>query len=103
MNLLNPDKKFWINVQIADREYRLSNKDEEIIRKAAKLINQNIKGYSENYDYKDKQDLLAMVVLQYAVKAIKLERQVTFKDNQMFDKLDKINNLLTENNITGKD
>lgn len=89
---------FLITVRIADREYRLKidKKEEEIVRQAAKQINENIKTYAENFEFKDKQDLLAMVVMQYAFKSIKLEEQVSFQENQLFEKLEEINNVLSE-------
>ena len=60
--------KLSIKVKIADREYPLSvlAEEEEGVRKAAKLINDNIKHLENNYAVRDKQDLLAMTALQYA-------------------------------------
>jgi cell division protein ZapA (FtsZ GTPase activity inhibitor) len=87
-----------ITVTVADREYRLNieRKKEEIVREAVKRINENLKKYAENYDFKDKQDLLAMVVLQNTVKAMELDQQVDFQQNQLSGKLNEINNVLTE-------
>ena len=65
-----------ITISIADRPYRLAinnETEEENIRKAARLINEKIKDYSTHYAFKDKQDLLAMVVLQFAAKVMELE------------------------------
>ena len=89
---------FLITVRIADREYRLKidKKEEETIRNAARQINENINTYAENFEYKDKQDLLAMVVLQHATNAIKLEEQVEFQEKQLFGKLEEINKVLSE-------
>jgi cell division protein ZapA (FtsZ GTPase activity inhibitor) len=87
-----------ITVTVADREYRLNieRKKEEIVREAVKRINENLKKYAENYDFKDKQDLLAMVVLQNTIKAMELDQQVDFQQNQLSGKLNEINNVLTE-------
>ncbi len=89
---------FSITVRIADREYRLNiNKNnEELVRKAAKIINENITKYAENFDYKDKQDLLAMVTLQHAVKELELAKQVVFKEEQLFGKLKEIDRVLSD-------
>ena len=62
--------KLSIKVKIADREYPLSVlvDEEEGVRKAAKLINDNIKNLEDNYSVRDKQDLIAMTALQYATQ-----------------------------------
>ena len=60
-------EKQAITVIIAGRPYRLTinKKDEEIVRNAAKLIETRMNVYSNNYAYKDQQDLLAMASLQF--------------------------------------
>ncbi len=87
-----------ITVQVADREYRLNinREKEELVRASAKRINENIKRYAENYDFKDKQDLLAMVVLQNTIKAMELDVEVSFQQNQLSGKLNEINEILIE-------
>ncbi|MBE0639555.1 MAG: cell division protein ZapA [Bacteroidales bacterium] len=87
-----------ITVQVADREYRLNIKreKEELVRASAKRINENIRKYAENYDFKDKQDLLAMVVLQNTIKAMELDVEVSFQQNQLSGKLNEIDEILTE-------
>jgi cell division protein ZapA len=89
---------FLITVRIADREYRLNiNKNkEELVREAAKIINENINKYAESFNYKDKQDLLAMVTLQHAVKELELAKQVVFKEEQLFVKLEEIDRVLSD-------
>lgn len=92
-----------ITVRVADREYRLNieREKEELVREAVKRINETIKRYAENYDFKDKQDLLAMVVLQNTIKAMELDLQVSFQQNQLAGKLIEIDRLLTES-LSGK-
>ena len=65
-----------IKINIADRIYplRVEMDEEETIRQAAKLINDRIKEFQENYAVKDKQDLLSMCVLHYATGMIKAEK-----------------------------
>jgi len=60
-------------VGIAERIYPLSIKveDEEIVRLAAKTINDKIKEYLNRYAAKDKQDILAMIAITFAVDNIK--------------------------------
>lgn len=57
-----------VKVVIAGRTYPLTVKleEENLIKQAAKLINDKIKEYEENYFVRDKQDLLAMCALQLA-------------------------------------
>ena len=56
------DDKLSININIADRMYplRIDRKDEENIRKAAKIINDKVVQYKQKYASKDLQDWLAM-------------------------------------------
>jgi hypothetical protein len=72
-----------------------------LVTEAVKRINETIKRYAENYDFKDKQDLLAMVVLQNTIKAMELDLQVSFQQNQLAGKLIEIDRLLTES-LSGK-
>jgi cell division protein ZapA len=57
-----------IKINIADRVYplKINSEDEENVRKAAKLVNDRLKEFQENYAVRDKQDLLSMCVLQIA-------------------------------------
>ena len=65
------DETLSIKVTIANRQYplRIARAEEESVRKSAKLINERIKEYEENYAVRDPQDLLAMCVLQFANEA----------------------------------
>ena len=70
--------------------------EEEIIRRAAKLINDRIKEYQENYAVRDKQDLLSMCVLHYATSSLKADAKVTTDDTEVTDKVYQLDYLLTE-------
>ncbi len=87
-----------ITVTIAERPYRMSVKpeEEEVVRAAAERINQTINEYSKAFEYKDQQDLFAMVCLQYAANAIHLENEKTFKDTEMKKKLLDIDQALSD-------
>ncbi|OFX58053.1 MAG: cell division protein ZapA [Bacteroidetes bacterium GWA2_30_7] len=69
------DNKLSINLNIIDRFYplRIEVKEEEKIRKAAKLINDKVMQYKQKYTDKDTQDFLAMAALQYVSKVLELE------------------------------
>ncbi len=86
-----------ININIADRPYRLSisRQEEEIVRRAAAAINNSVRAYASQVAYKDRQDLLAMAALQFAVSAIQNESELKFRDHHLTDKLTQIDQLLS--------
>lgn len=61
-----------IKVKIAGKPFPLTiqRDEEEMVRKAAKMVDDQYRFFSENYAVKDKADLLAMVALQMATAAI---------------------------------
>jgi cell division protein ZapA (FtsZ GTPase activity inhibitor) len=62
-------KNLKIKVTIGDRVYPLTirdEKEEEGIRLAVKKINEMVKNFEQNYEVRDKQDVLAMCALQFA-------------------------------------
>lgn len=73
------DDTFTINLYIADKHYplRIKRSEEEIVRKAARLINDKITLYRTHYKVEDTElelkDLLAMAACQIAIQAIKAE------------------------------
>ncbi len=90
------DDKLSININIADRLYplRIERKDEENIRKAAKIINDKVAQYKQKYVSKDLQDCLAMATLQFVIQKFDTENR---NDNsQLIEELEVINDSLTE-------
>ena len=87
-----------ISILVADRSYKLViEKDyEELFRKAAKLIENRIKTYSNNYAYKDKQDLLAMVAIDNAISLLQLERKNSETESFLDKKMIELDEVLTE-------
>ena len=87
-----------IKINIADRVYplKVNMEEEEIIRRAAKLINDRIKEYQENYAVRDKQDLLSMCVLHYATSALKAEKKVTVEDSDVAERVYELDHLLND-------
>jgi cell division protein ZapA len=71
------DDKLSIKVNLVDRYYplKIDRRDEEKIRKAAKLINEKVVQYKQRYNDNDKdtQDFLAMAALQFVIKNLELE------------------------------
>jgi cell division protein ZapA (FtsZ GTPase activity inhibitor) len=85
-----------IKINIADRVYplKVNMEEEEIIRRAAKLINDRIKEFQDNYAVRDKQDLLSMCVLHYATATLKAEKKVMNEDTEVADKVYELDQLL---------
>jgi len=91
------EEKLNITVSIAERPYRLAvlRSQESIVRKAADQINSTIKQYSKSFNYKDHQDLFAMVALQKTTKALELEGEKKFRERDLKEKLIELDNILT--------
>jgi len=70
-----------IKVNIADVVYTLkvTTEDEPKIRMAAKLVNDKVRAYRDDYQLADKTNLLSMVALQFAVEIVQ------FKDKQWIE------------------
>lgn len=87
-----------IKINIADRIYplKVNVEEEEIIRRAAKLINDRIKEFQDNYAVRDKQDLLSMCVLHYATATLKAEKKVMREDMEVSDKVYELDRLLND-------
>lgn len=86
----------YIKVIIAGRPYMMSveRDEEETVRKAAGLINEMVLKYSKSFEYKDQQDLFAMITLQHVANSIRLESNITYRDNEMEKNLSRIDGLL---------
>lgn len=90
------DGKLSIRINLADRYYplKIEAKDEERIRRAAKLINEKILQYKQRYVDKDNQDFLAMAALQFVIKYLEMEEKA---DNQpIMEDLKELNEELDE-------
>ena len=66
--LTDMDELIPLNIVIGDRNYRIriQPKDEEVVRKTAKTINDKIIEFKTAFAGKDMQDYIAMVILWYA-------------------------------------
>ena len=65
-----------MSVELAGRTYKVNVKESEssIFESASAMVNDTINGYEARRAYEDKQDLLAMVLLQYVTAFIKQNR-----------------------------
>jgi cell division protein ZapA len=86
-----------VTIVIAERKYKvkIQSDEEETFRQASSLIREKLEGYARLYAYKDKQDLLAMVLLEYVTQYIKIEEKRIFKDDEVIQKLELIDQMLT--------
>ena len=85
-----------VTIHVAGRPYRLliSREEEEEIRRAAKLVDDQLNYYAKTYSYNDKQDLLAMVALHYATTGMNAEEESVFIKQELQGTLEKVDNLL---------
>jgi len=90
------DDKLSIKVNVADRYYplKIERRDEEKIRKAARLINEKVLQYKQRYLDKDVQDFLAMAALQYVTRIIEMEDKTDI--SPLEQKLQELNEELEE-------
>jgi cell division protein ZapA len=84
--------KLSIKVNIGNRVYPLTidREEEELIRKAAKRVNDNMKQLESTYSVSDKQDLLAMTALFFSNKALEVDDKIEDISDTVSEKLDTI-------------
>ncbi|MGL4363862.1 MAG: cell division protein ZapA [Bacteroidales bacterium] len=88
------DEKLSIQIWLGDREYKLkiNREEEEKIRKTARLVNEKIKQYRQQFFAEGKimQDWVAMACLFFALKENELQtNQDVSKHLKGFQSLDK--------------
>jgi cell division protein ZapA (FtsZ GTPase activity inhibitor) len=90
------EDKLSIKVNLVDRYYplKIDRKDEERIRKAARLINERVLQYKQRYTDKDTQDFLAMAALQFVIKNLEIEEQTNLQP--IIEGINEINSELEE-------
>ena len=91
--------KLSIKLHIANRIYpmKIERKSEEYIRNAVKKIEERLKFYEDNYAIKDKQDLLAMCLIEYASKFETVNNKKVVEDDGLTEKLSELDAILTSN------
>jgi len=94
------EEQLSIKVQIAERFYplKIKRKDEEKIRKAARLINDKVLQYKQRYTDKDAQDFMAMAALQFVINLLDCEQQqnVVSLEKELVDLSSELDELLKE-------
>lgn len=93
------EEKLSIKLHIANRIYpmKIERKSEEHIRNAVKKIDERLKFYEENYAIKDKQDLLAMCLIEHASKFESVNNKNIVEDDGLTEKLNEIESILDSN------
>jgi len=91
--------KLSIKLHIANRIYpmKIERKSEEYIRDAVKKIEERLKFYEDNYAIKDKQDLLAMCLIEYASKFETINNKKVVEDDGLTEKLAELDAILASN------
>ncbi|MDR1005782.1 MAG: cell division protein ZapA [Bacteroidales bacterium] len=84
-----------ITIKVAERQYkvRVPAEEEEIFRQAVLVIKEKLDGYARLYAYKDTQDLLSMVLIEYVTQYIKMEKEQKSNNGEMITKLEQIENM----------
>jgi hypothetical protein len=67
---MNEEELIPLNLVIGDRSYRvrISPKDEEVVRKTVKTINEKLLEFKTHFAGKDMQDYIAMVLVWFATE-----------------------------------
>jgi cell division protein ZapA (FtsZ GTPase activity inhibitor) len=86
-----------IKINIADRFYPLvvTSQQEESVRKAAKLINDKLKHLQMEFAVKDKQDMLAMTLLELTTELMDIKHQQLGDENSVKTQLQQTAQLLS--------
>lgn len=92
-----------VTITILGRRYKLKigSSEEQYLRKAADLIEQQARDYGKRYGHQDGQDLLAMVSLTQITNLIKMQDQRTYYNTDLESRLNAINHLLDNDNTEG--
>ena len=87
-----------VSLTIAARPYQLTIEEGNInlFNQAAMIIDNRIKAYSDTYSFRDKQDLLAMVALEYIVAAMQNQNPAPVNDDQWITWLNEIDTFLAD-------
>ncbi|MEY2836142.1 MAG: hypothetical protein RLZZ557_1804 [Bacteroidota bacterium] len=85
-----------VNLLVGDRTYRIRLKpeDEEVVRKTAKRLNEQLAQFKAQYAGKDMQDYMAMVLLSYVTDtqlkpAVQDDKELTLSLVRLENQLDK--------------
>src|SRR5690606_18941919 len=91
------DNLIPVTITIADRSYRIKvePKDEEVVRKTVKTINDKIVEFKTQFAGKDMQDYVSMVLIWYATE-LAGKQTPEIETGHLSDRLSAIEKLLDE-------
>ena len=97
MKMAEKNETVNINVLIAERSYplKVAKGDEEKVQSAVNLVNEQIKQYQKLYEGKDKQDYLAMCLLNFAVEHVNLQNTTQQNDRLLEEKITELEEVLS--------
>lgn len=89
-----------VTVNILERSYKLtiSDSEENYLRNAAALIDAQARLFKKQFINRDNQDIITMVALTQVTELIKTRDSLTFKDNELIERLTEIDSVL-ENSL----
>lgn len=90
-----------IKVNIANRSYPLTVQadEEEMVRRAAKLINDKLKDLQQLFAVKDMQDMLSMISLEIANELIRLKNTHSREQELLQKEVQQLQQLLEPVNV----
>jgi cell division protein ZapA (FtsZ GTPase activity inhibitor) len=88
-----------ITVNIANRQYRLEVKseNERFALQAAEEINQAVQRYQKNFQHKDVQDILAMILLQNTAKLLNVQHSANQQDELIAEQIAELEKVVMNN------
>lgn len=97
-------EKYSIKVNILNRPYPLlvRAEEEQAVRNAAKLINEKIQAYKENFSVKDDLDLVVMCCLELATDNLNQSSLINNTRENAGASLEKIGKILSDAILTAE-
>ena len=88
-------KNLSIKIKIDNREYpiQVTPEEESRLRRAGKLINEEIDAFKSQFGLEDKQDILSMVLFKTYVERLEAEEAQAKEKSQIESQVDQLNNL----------
>ena len=88
-----------IKIKIDNREYpiQVTPEEESRLRRAGKLINNEIELFKSQFGIEDKQDILSMVLFKTFVERLEMEEKFEDQQASISSRIDYIDRLITDN------
>ena len=98
MRMAGKNETVSVNVLIAERLYplKVTKSDEGKLQHAVKLVNEKIKEYQKLYDGKDKQDYMAMCLLNFAVEHVNFQDSTETDNRLLEEKIAQLEEVLSD-------